>query len=338
MLRVVCTLLVSWLVLGAMTSASADDSAVKVKTVALAEVAFHPQYSAPATVLSRNNSQISAEITGRIEKVLVDVGDRVEPAQPLIELDCRAHRLQLRQGISELESLKAQLDLARRQLKRAESLQSRNNISEEQFNQRQADVEILSARLKTQEAAKEQAALAVEKCVIKAPFQGVITQRQAQLGELSQPGAPLFQLAQTDHPVISAQLTLSQTDKLDQARDLVFTLQNKSYPINIQQVLPVIDRQSRSREVRLSFVDQNPDPGASGRLQWTDAGYAVPADLVVKRQQNYGLMVANDNQAHFVPLENVQEGRPAYTDLPETTLIITSGHLGLENGDPIRIE
>ena len=95
-------------------------AAMPITTRPLAEVLIYPERSAPATVESLNDADLSAEITARIERILVRVGDEVAAGDALVELDCRDYRSRLAAQQAALRQLEAQHRLAASQLERAQ--------------------------------------------------------------------------------------------------------------------------------------------------------------------------------------------------------------------------
>ena len=93
-------------------SALAEDN-VRVKTAALADIAIYPLRSAPATVISLNDTVVSAQIAAKIEQIPVRVGDVVDAGSLLVSVDCDDYILARRQAQARLEALAARIELAR---------------------------------------------------------------------------------------------------------------------------------------------------------------------------------------------------------------------------------
>ncbi len=106
-------------------------------------------------------------------------------------------------------------------------------------------------------------------------------------------------------------------------------------------VLPVVDSRQRTQELRLTFPEQLPPPGAAGRLLWQASQPHLPAELLVRRQQGeawkLGVMVAVDGTAVFYPTDNAIEGQPFATDLPQDSMIITDGRLLVREGQAVSL-
>ena len=315
--------------------------AVPVGSVPLSEVAFAPTHDAPARVVARNESRLSAEISAVVQELLVDVGDRVSLGARLVELDCRSFRLDSRRASAELAALEAQTDLARRRLERARRLRETETVSEELLDQREGEWATLSAQVLGARAAVEDAGLQVKRCTMQAPFHGVVTARSAQLGELTQPGTPLLTLVELGDSYVAAQVTLEQAGQLEVAQDLRFVWSEGEVPLKLVHLLPVVKRETRTREARLDPAAAGALPGTAGRLFWTAPGLALPAELLVRREGNLGVFVLEESggglRARFHAIPGAEEGRPVRMELPGTTRLVTEGRLSLRDGDEVTL-
>ena len=318
-------------------SASAwTDGAIHVTTRSAGELLFHPERSAPAEVVPLNDTRLSAEINARILKIPVRVGHRVEIGDLLVRLDCRDYNSSLEAQQASIVALKTRLRLARAQLKRARDLKQERNISDEEVDSRETEVLALEAALTEQGEAEEQALLKQERCEIRAPFNAVVSERLAGVGALAAPGTPLVRLVQLDEAEVSARVRPEAADEGAQAQSVHFSFLGRRYPLQLLHVLPVVDPSTRTIELRLGFTSESAPPGASGRIHWRSASPYVPADLLVRRDETLGVFLFNDGQAHFRPLADAREGRPARSDLPPEALIIVEGRHGLQDGTLVK--
>lgn len=331
MIRRILTL---WLL--SFASALAQDG-TPVQTQELSTLLSPVVFTAPAEVVSANRSQISARIEARIDAIPVDVGDTVAAGQVVVVLDCSDNELARLQAEAELESAQVQLKRARQQLARSETLAPRQLLSEDLLEQRRTDVEAAEARLRQVQGALDQAALTVSRCGIQSPFAGAVTERHASLGELARPGTPLLEIVDLDSIEVAAQVFPAEMAHLDASPRVVFSFLEEEYPLTVARRSPVIDPVSRTRQVRLTFVEQAAPVGASGRLVWHGREPGVPAGLLVQRDESLGIFIARDGRAVYHPLPRAQEGRPAMVDLPPDTQVVTDGRQGLRDGDPLTV-
>lgn len=321
--------------LGIAAAAAQDATPVQVRELSalVSPIAF----TAPAEVVSANRSRLSARIEARIERIPVDVGDTVEAGQEIVVLDCADHELARQRAEAELSSARVQLKRAGRQLTRSESLARSSLLSEDLLEQRQTEREAAEAEARRAQIALDQAELSVSRCRIESPFRGVVTERLAARGELARPGTPLLEIVDVQTVEVSAEVFPSEQVHLDASPTVSFEFLGEAYPLRVKRRSEVIDPVTRTREVRLGFVDQRAPVGASGRLLWYGKNPGIPANLLVQRDDQLGVFVFRDGRAVFHPLPAAEEGRPAMVDLPPETLIVTDGRQGLRDGDALDI-
>ena len=325
------------LYLGIAAAAEPDKPPVNVTTTRLEQLLFIPEYSAPATTLSLNDSQIHAETSGRILALPVRVGDRVEQGQLLGELDCRSNRITQNRANASVRAARSRVTLAARQIKRSESLKRERNISEELYNQRETDLKTTTEELAGLESAMEAAQLEVERCRILAPFTGILAERLASEGEWIAKGQPLVRLIDSERLEVSAQVSVDRLASLEAAPTFELVTNQGSFTLTPRRFVAFVDSRGRNREVRLEFSGPRALPGTTGRLVWhADRGH-VPADMPVRRDGLLGLILAEGDKARFLPLPRALEGHPVTVDLPVDALLVVEGRQALKDGDAIRV-
>ncbi len=307
--------------------------AMSVRVAPLAEVAAYPTRTAPATVLSLNDTGIAAEIPAKIEALPVNVGDIVEQGALLVALDCRDYQLALQQARARMDSLQARVALAERRLQRSRRLVAQQSVSEDIFDEREADLSVLLADKRAATATLEQQRLHVEHCRLYSPFRALVTERIGSVGHYAEVGRPLVQVLDLDKLEVSAQVFAQDAALLEQAKTLGFEHDDSIYPLNLRAILPAINSDTRNQEVRLLFKDGPALVGAAGKLLWRESVPYVPGKLIIRRQGRLGFFIARDNRAEFIALDSDQAGRASPTQLPLDTLIVTDGYFGLQDGD-----
>ncbi len=317
-----------------MACSDATLAAVPVSTKVLRDVAVYPQVSVPATVMSLNDSKVSAEVRAVILEVPALVGQTVREGDVLMRLDPADSKLAAQRAQAALEAVKAKMELAEFQLERAQKL-SQDVVSEELLAQRGTEVKALRAELQVQQNAVETAQRDVARCEIRAPFRAVVKERLAFVGELANPGTPLLRLLDVEHMEVSAKVQTDDVESLQATRSPVFSAQGKDYPLRLRAVTAAYDVLERSREARLIFAGAGALPGAAGTLSWKDSRMHVPPDLIVRREGALGVFVVESGKARFIPLPEAQEGRPALTAIPADKPVIVDGRFGIKDGDEI---
>lgn len=316
-------MLVCACLLGVGTSQAEESAKVTVTVKPLSMLLAYPERSAPATVVSLNHSQISAELAARIEQIYVRVGDRVKKGAKLARLDCRDQKLAL-------DAARSRFRLAQKELDRAVTLRQSSNIAEQ--NYAQAETEMEQAKI-----VRQQQQVLVGRCLITAPFQGVVTARIAATGGLAAPGTPLVELLDIEHLEVSSRVPRHELVTLREARSLDFREGKTVFPLSLRAITPLIDSQAQNQEVRLTFKQKASLPGATGRLVWALRQPHIAANFLSQRGQKIGVFIAKDDKAQFYPLADAKIGHPAVVDLPGKTMVIQDGRFALNDGDAIRI-
>ncbi len=316
---------------------AADAPAVNVKTVSYKDVAYYPEHNTAAEVIARHDSNISAEIAAVVLDVNHDTGEQVKQGDAVITLDCRTYELQLKQAQAMRDAVNAQYENAKKLFASAQKLQKQNNISQELYNQRDADAARLKAERVNARAGVESARIAVDKCSIRAPYDGYISKRSISKGEHVQPGTPVFEMITSEQGRVEAHINSFEYESFLLGTDYNYVYNSIRYDLYVDRVLPVLDRNYRTHTARLSFTGTPAPTGSHGDLTWRDSKLAIPSSLVVKRNKQAGVLVANSNRAEFVPVEGYVEGHPAVIELDPDTAVITTGRHGLNHGDSIRV-
>ncbi len=318
---------------------SAESGAVRqVTTQPLAEVVIYPRSSAPAVVLSLNESRISPEIDALVKTIAVRVGDRVNKGDSLLSLVCDDFRLQLNQTQAATDAAQARLEWLAAQLKRSESLRSSDSLSEELLQQRRSDLKVAEAERAVATTNVSIAKLNTERCSVTAPFAGVVVARLVSEGEWVSAGTPVVTLLDTQRLELSAQVGVDETQALRQAKMTEFVTQGERYPLTLRAMPEKIDSRLRQREARLSFTASTPLPGQVGRLEWQNGTAHLPADLPVKRAGRLGVFVVEQDKARFIILPDALEGRSASAaSLPANALVVMEGRHSLREGDQVKV-
>ena len=152
-------------------------------------------------VTARRLATVSAQITGTLTAVLIEEGDHVEKGQVLARLDDSGYKALLDAAKAQADAADAQVAQVQAQLTqgmhdaaRLDALVGRGLVSKQSAEQARSQVDTLRAQLNAQRqqarAAEAQAALAqvnFDCCVVRAPFSGVVTTKDAQVGEIISP-------------------------------------------------------------------------------------------------------------------------------------------------------
>jgi RND family efflux transporter MFP subunit len=156
--------------------------------------------SLPATLQAFQDTPIFARTTGYLAKWLVDIGDKVEAGQTMAEIDVPDLDQELNQAKANLEVAKANQELARISSDRWKDLGKQNAVAQQDVDQKVADYAAKNSDVAAAQANVDRLLQLTAFRHVTAPYAGVVTARNAEVGAYIAPGAgtELFHIAQVD--------------------------------------------------------------------------------------------------------------------------------------------
>ncbi|MBE5314760.1 MAG: efflux RND transporter periplasmic adaptor subunit [Xanthomonadales bacterium] len=314
-----------------------NDAASLIELQPIESLALPDRQTASAAVLAPNDALIAAEVAAAVSAVHTDAGRSVERGALLVSLDERDARLALQQAEAQLRAAQARLTLATQRAERGRRLRAERHLSEDELLALETGLDAAQAELELARAARDIAARQLEKCAVRAPFAGVVLERQAQVGALAAPGTPLLRLVSTAAPEVEARLAPEAAARLEGGREIVFVTAGQRYPLRLEALSPLLERSARTRLARFAFTADTAPAGSTGQIEWTSAALLLPAELMVKRGGQLGAFIDAAGAARFVPAEGAEEGRPFRLEVPAGTRVVRRGQQGLNEGDALPV-
>src|SRR5215475_4730879 len=129
------------------------------------------------------NVQVGSQISGRINKILVDYNSEVKSNQVIAQIDPASYQAAVLRAEAELANAKANLTLAQVQARRADSLFTNNLISASDHDVADAQLQQAAAQVQSGDAAVQNARVDLSRCTIYAPVDGVVVSRNVDVGQ-----------------------------------------------------------------------------------------------------------------------------------------------------------
>ena len=339
------TSLSSFLLFSSLNTFAEETKILSVKAEPLSALVIRTENSAPATVMSLNHATISAEIMGQVLTVSAETGDTVKKGQILTTLDCRSYELAKKQASAALQLARSQYRLSDKQFKRNQRLIKNGTIPRDLFDKVETSRQTALADIQLKKVGIDSAQLSISRCAIKAPFDGQISKRFVQQGQLVSPGTPLFRLLQRNKEEVRTKLSPKNIQTLLASPSILFTVGDKKMKATVRSIIKQIDEATRTQEVRLKLPPLKRDlaVGLSGRIVWENKVKKLPAEYLIRRNKQLGVMIADDvvegvGKAIFHPLKKAKEGQAVEVSLPPHTRIITTNRFRVVDGQKIKIE
>jgi RND family efflux transporter MFP subunit len=210
-------------------------------------------------VEATQQAMLSAQTSGRVAKLLVDVGDAVKENQVLARLSEVEQLAGQNRAKAMVSSALAAANEAEADFKRMTGLQREHVVSAQQLEQSLAHRDSARAQLASAQAQLREASQQISYTVIRAPFAGVISARHVQEGEAITPGSPLLNMNAPGQ--LRLRLSLPQADALalDAAQTAQIMLNDGTQLAATSMVVfPNSDAQTHTVTVRLDL------PSATG--------------------------------------------------------------------------
>lgn len=231
-------------------------------------------------VRARHEPALAFRIPGKIVGRRVDVGDSVRKGDVLAELDPADVALQLEAAKAQQASAEADLDLARAELERHRSLFERQLISRSLFETREAAFRAAEARLRQARAQAATSGNQASYAQLRAPSEGVIVQRLAEVGQVVAAGQNVFVLAVAGEREVAISVPEQSGALFTPGTELLVELwaePGKAIPGRLREISPAADAGSRTYAARVSLAASAVpvELGQSARVYARDAGVAA---------------------------------------------------------------
>ena len=207
---------------------------------------WQPMISAVGSISPVQGATISAELAGRVSEIDFESGARVEKGQPLLKLDVAAEEAQLR-------SAKADAELAKSELDRAQNLSNGKVISKSEFDTAKAKYDAMQAAVDNMQAT-------IDKKEIRAPFAGVAGIRYVNPGQMVAVGDKLVSLQTLDN--VFADFSVPQNDLAKVAVGLEVNVTTDAIPGRkfkgtLSAINSSVDPATRSVQVQASLENKD---------------------------------------------------------------------------------
>ena len=274
----------------------------------------------PASVQANYEAPIYARTNGYLRAWYTAIGTPVKKGQLLAEIETPEVDQQLGQARADLATAEANYELAKATDVRWQRLLATQLVSKQDADERAGDAAAKKAVVRS--AAANVARLREMESFkrVLAPFDGVVTQRNTDIGALinagQSPGAALFHVADTHRLRINVSVPQPYASSIQpgMSADLVFAEHaDKRYPATVAFTAQALDPASRTLQVELQVENPRHElfPGAYAEVHFNLAAAAptlrLPANALLFRAQ--GLLVAAVGGDHRVRLKRITQGR-----------------------------
>jgi RND family efflux transporter MFP subunit len=312
---------------------------------------------------------MAPKISGRLEKLHVDIGDRVTADQLLAVLDDEEHRQQISQARAEMEVARANLmerqntlDNALKEYERTVVLRDKKIVSESQLDGAQSQVKNQEAKLKVAQAQVSQKEALLKTAEVRLSYtrirvppnssggHQVVGERYVDEGAIVSPNAPMvsvldigtlvavIHVIERDYPKIKPGLTAAITTD---------AFPGSTFAGRVVRIAPLIREKSREARVEIEVpnLDIRLKPGMFVRVQIDfdrrENAIVIPIAALVKRENQQGIFIVDqkEQRARFVPVTTgiINSVQAEILEPPLSGEVVTLGQHLLVDGSQIII-
>ncbi|BDG59274.1 efflux RND transporter periplasmic adaptor subunit [Caldinitratiruptor microaerophilus] len=326
--------------------AAAVPPAVPVRAVPASRQEIVQTSVVTGTVTPGLQVQLSSAIPGQVAAVHVELGDRVQAGQPLVQLDDREARAQLQRAEAALAQARSAAEEAAKSRDRLEALFLAGAVSQQQIDQARAGAVQAQAALQQAAAAAEQARLAVEHTVIRAPAAGVVAERRVEPGAWVAPGVPLLTLVDVSRVHVDVQVSEQDAVRLEPGQEVTVRVPSLGATLRgtLQALSPTTTPGQKTYAARVTL--ENPEGRLRGGMYVEvqvatrrETGIAVPTGAVIERGGEKVVFVVENGKARERRVRTglADADRVLVEGVAEGARVVVAGQDLLTDGTPVTV-
>ena len=296
-----------------------EQSRMYVKTAFPKTGAAGQTLALPGTLQGYVQAPIAARASGYLRRWHKDIGSRVAKGELLAEIDSPEIDQQLSQALAARDQAAASLNLANSTMERWEALRKKDAVSQQELEERRSASAQARANLAAADANVERLRQLQGFKRVVAPFPGVITKRNVDVGDLIDAGGgagrTMFVLSQTDPLRVYVNVPQTYAQQVKPGQKVTVTqseLLGQAFEGEVARTAAAIDTASRTMQVEVTLANKNDAlmPGAYVQVQLplqVSQTLTVPTNALMIRGE--GMRVAVVDAEKRIRLRTVKLGR-----------------------------
>lgn len=309
---------------------------------------FNVEEKFTGIVSPRRSSQLGFAGGGRIASIKADIGDRVETGDTLASLDTRSLQAQLNSANALVAEARAALALAETTVDRQITLLEKGHVSSQRVDEARAQANSARARIDAARANADTLRVQIDLARITAPFAGTITARMADEGAIANPGAPLFELVESNVLEARIGLTAVLADTLEIGELYDLTSDQGNVPATLRSMTGVIDASNRTVTTLFDIADPSSvSAGAVVRLglarEINEPGLWLPVSALTEAERGlWSIYTARRDGGEWIAEPGIveiihQDGDRVYVRgaMSEGDRVIIDGLQRITPGQPV---
>lgn len=323
-----------------------------VRVIALERGDIETIISATGTIAPRRESFIGPKVSGRIETLSVDEGDRVAHGDRLLQLEQVRFRLSLQEARAACSESRAQVGNLKQKLARTRELFDKGVTDKQLLDDMVTEYELARARADVTAARLERAEVDLRDSTLLAPFPGFIVERRMNTGEIFSGMAGEYVFHLVDTGTVNVEVNIFETKKQyvtvgKQVMVLVDAVPGATFTGAITVVNQLVDPVSRKFLVKIEIPNPEAvlEPGMFARVRIPEESrtdvLTVPGDALIERDGQTVVFVAREGVARKCRVQTglaTHERTEITAGLRGGERVIVDGLYAVKDGTPLVVE
>ena len=338
----ICQLIFPGYLWGQQKSQKMPPASVSVAKVIQGRVA--PQNEFIATIFFQEISDTASEISGMVDMVHFEEGQRVQKAQILVELGSEILRKRLQATTASFEEALSELEIARIDLKRRKKLFEKKSISKQSYDENKFRVIGLEKRAASLKAEVERFEIELEKKVIRAPLDGIVIKRNVDRGEWISEGDTVAIIGKDDTIDIVAEVPERYIQFIKTGMQVAVSANSIDFTGKVIAIVPRGDVATRTFPIKIrTSNDHGLIEGMSAKVTLPTGhikqALIVPRDAILSKFGQNVVYAVVEDKSHMVSVEIVgYDGLGAGVqsqELTEGMLVVVEGNERLRDSQAV---
>ena len=288
-------------------AAEPPPSPVKVDTVT--ELNLAASADLMGTIHSRMHVPITAGVSGRLE-ILKEPGSFVKKGEVLVEMDLIPLKLKHAEQLAQIKRAKINVKYLKNEVDRLTKLRQSNSASQFQLDQTNSQYDLALTDIEIANLKLRQLDDEIARATVKAPFDGVVTERLVREGTDVNRSDTLLRFLDTEHLEVRLYVPIKYLAFVRKGKELALSALEQTLNAPVTAVIPSADPRSQTFEVRILIPSHLNESWAAGQLvkvtvptQAHAPTLTVHRDaLILRKDGTYVVKVNNENKVLRLPV------------------------------------
>jgi len=237
-----------------------------------------------------NKATVSSQTAGRVEHFHFDVDDFVEKGATIVEFTNTEQKASLKQAVANAEASQINYQQAITDYNRIQELYQKKLVSKSELDKAVSNRDSLKARSSAANAVVINAEKQLEYTTIVAPYDGIVTKRFVEQGEVVSPGTPIMEGLSLSELRVVTNIPETIIDSVKLKPEAKILVEGKELNALDVTIFPYADKKTHTFKTRINFNtdDQTVFPGMTVKVAFKIRDYQtilVPLSAVINRSE-----------------------------------------------------